>query len=145
MGVRRFAAGFFALGLAATASVAIAATASKTPPQKPTKVSATTSKTPELNADGTVPDSVAKMGVETQIATVWDCNLPQNPPPVSARADHGTVAIKKGTGPACGKPSLTANLLFYTSEPGFKGTDKVYMLGFSGSGPLDKTFSILVR
>jgi hypothetical protein len=100
----------------------------------------------ELNADGSMPDAVVKAGVEMRAFRVWDCDQPNSAPVVWGRADHGTISVKPITsGPHCGRPSMTAAGIFYTSEPGFKGTDKVYLLGFITRGRLDQTATILVK
>ena len=100
---------------------------------------------PALNADGTVPDAVAKAGVESQVAHAYDCAQPTHAPVLWARADHGAITIKPVTMAGCSHPSMTQAGVFYKSEPGFKGTDKLYMLGFITSGKLDYTYTILVR
>jgi hypothetical protein len=100
----------------------------------------------ELNVDGSMPDAVVKAGVEMRALRVWDCDQPDRAPVVWGRADHGTISVKPITaGPHCGRPSMTAAGIFYTSEPGFKGTDKVYVLGFITSGKLSGTFTLLVK
>jgi hypothetical protein len=35
--------------------------------------------------------------------------------------------------------------IFYTSEPGFKGIDKVYLLGWLLRGNINESFTILVK
>jgi hypothetical protein len=35
--------------------------------------------------------------------------------------------------------------IFYTSEPGFRGDDKVYLLGWLLRGDIDQTYTILVK
>jgi hypothetical protein len=100
----------------------------------------------ELNADGSMPDAVVKAGVEMRAFRAWDCDQPDRAPVVWGRADHGTISVKPITsGPHCGRPSMTAAGIFYTSEPGFKGTDKVYVLGFMTRGRIEQTATILVK
>ena len=38
--------------------------------------------------------------------------LPNQAPVVSARADHGTVSVKPGKGPGCGRPSMSPAEVF---------------------------------
>jgi hypothetical protein len=100
----------------------------------------------ELNADGSMPDAVVKAGVETRALRSWDCDQPDRAPVVWARADHGTISVKPVTSGACSRPSMTVAGIFYTSEPGFKGTDKIYILGFLTNGKyINGTFTILVK
>jgi hypothetical protein len=64
---------------------------------------------------------------------------------IFARADHGAVSVTPGTGPSCGRPSVSQTVIFYTSDPGFRGTDKLYLLGFLNFKNIDQTFTILVK
>ena len=100
---------------------------------------------PDLNADGSVPDKVVKAGAETLVATVHDCDLPDQAPFVSVRAEHGSVSVKQATGPSCGRSSMSLAEIFYTSERGFKGTDNLHILGFVANGDVDVTLAILVK
>jgi hypothetical protein len=138
---RGAAAGIIAMALAAaTASPAWAQGL-----QKPAAPQKTAAAARDLNADGSVPDKVVKAGVRTSVATVCDCALPNMAPVVSARVEHGSVSIGTGNGPSCGRPSMSLTNIFYTSNPGFKGTDKLYILGFLTHGDIDQTFTILVK
>lgn len=100
---------------------------------------------PVLNADGSVPDAVTEAGVESQVAHAYDCAQPNHAPVLWARADHGTTTVKTVTTSGCGRASISQAGVFYKSEPGFKGTDKLYMLGYITNGKLDYTYTILVR
>jgi hypothetical protein len=139
--VRGVAAGIIAVALAAAV---VSPTWAEGPQQAghPHKKAAAT---PDLNADGSVPDATAKAGAETKVATLKDCTLPDQPPVASVRADHGTVRIKQGKGPGCGHASVSTVEAFYTSEPGFKGTDKLHILGFTIKSNIDQTLTILVK
>jgi hypothetical protein len=130
-----------AMALAAT----IAPPAWAEGPQKPAPPQKKTAAAPDLNADGSVPDKVVKAGVQSNVAIVWDCGLPNLAPVVSARVEHGALSIKTGNGPSCGHASMSLTSVFYTSAPGFKGTDKLYILGFLTSGDINQTFTILVK
>jgi hypothetical protein len=99
----------------------------------------------ELNADGSLPDKIVEAGRQTAVADVWDCDLPNYAPVVSARVEHGSVAISTGNGPNCGHPLMSLTKILYTSAPGFKGTDRLHVLGFLTHGHIDETFSILVK
>jgi hypothetical protein len=79
------------------------------------------------------------------VATVWDCDLPNLAPVVSARVEHGFVSIGTGDGPRCGRPSMSLTSIFYTSAPGFKGTDTLHILAFLSRGDIDQSFTILVK
>jgi hypothetical protein len=104
-----------------------------------------TTAAPDLNTDGTVPNVVTKAGVKTRVAVAYDCDQPNQAPILWARADHGTVNVTEATGPQCGRPSMSLTLVLYTSEPDFRGTDKVYMLGYITNGNLDATYTVLVK
>jgi hypothetical protein len=111
----------------------------KTHPQQKTTTA------PDLNADGTMPNVVTKAGVQTRVAVAYDCDQPNQAPILWARADHGTINVGTETGPQCGRPSMSLTDVFYTSEPGFKGTDKVYVLGFVTNSNINATYTVLVK
>jgi hypothetical protein len=142
---RRLAAAIMALALAAAAAppTRAAGPQNKAPPHQTAESTAPS----ELNPDGSLPDAVVKAGVETRAFTAWDCDQPNLAPVVWARADHGTIRIKPITfsGPKCGRLSMTVAGFFYTPEPGFKGLDKVYVMGFLTNGRIDETIKILVK
>ncbi len=131
---RAVAAGLLAIAVAATPAPADSAASHH---QK----SAAT----DLNADGTTPDRVVKAGEEASVAAVWDCALPNFAPVVSARVEHGTVAVVTGNGPNCGRPQMSQTRIVYRSAPGFHGTDKLTVLSFLTSGDINQTFTILVK
>jgi hypothetical protein len=130
-----------AVALALVLAASSAAAAGKPPHPRPTPTRAPL----DLNADGSVPDRVVAAGVQTNVMTVWDCALPTMAPVVSARVEHGSVAIQTGQGPNCGRPSIWLTRVFYTSDPGFKGTDKLYLLAFFSNGDFDQSYTILVK
>jgi hypothetical protein len=134
-------AGIVAMALAAAA----ASPAWPEGPQQPAHPAKKAAAAPDLNADGSVPDSIAKAGAQTRVAAVRDCLLPNQAPPVFARADHGAVSVKQETGPGCGRPSASQTNVFYTSAPGFKGTDKLYVLGYLNFSNISQTYTILVK
>ena len=139
---RGVAAGIVAIALAAAAASPACAAGPQQEAAHPQKKAAAA---PDLNADGSVPDKVVKAGAETLVATVHDCDLPSQAPVVWARVEHGTTSVKQGTGPSCGRPSMSLSEIFYTSEPGFKGTDNLHMLGFVSNGGIDVSLTILVK
>ena len=100
---------------------------------------------PELNQDGTTPDRVVKAGQQASIASVWDCGLPNFAPVVSARVEHGTVAVVTGNGPNCGHPQMSLTTVLYRPDPGFHGQDTLTVLAFLSSGDINRTFTILVK
>jgi len=128
---------FVAAALALATALPAAAGAVKTP--------ATTQPAVELNADGTVPDKEVSAGKETPVAVVWDCALPTLAPVVSARVEHGSVAVRAGNGPRCGHSAMSLTEVLYRSAPGFRGTDTLHILGFLTHGNVDQTFTILVK
>jgi len=134
-------AGLAALALAAAVASPSWAEAS----QKPAHSGKKTVTALDLNPDGSVPDKVVKAGAQTSVATVWDCELPTMSPVVSARVEHGSVAIATGDGPRCGRPSMRVTEIFYTPAPGYKGVDKLYILAFVTRGDINQTYSILVK
>lgn len=145
---RHLAAAFMALSLAAAVapSAWAAGTQNQATPHGAPAVATQATSPSELNPDGTMPTAVVKAGVETRALRAWDCGQPDRAPIVWARADHGTISVKPITSEACGRLSMTVAGIFYISEPGFKGRDKVYLLGFLSDGKyLDQTFTILVK
>ena len=98
---------------------------------------------PDLNTNGAA--QVVKSGVETSVAKISDCTVPNLAPQANAIVEHGTVSIKPAEGPGCGQPSVSQTEVFYTSEKGYKGTDKVHLLGYSLSGNIDQTITVLVK
>jgi len=95
------------------------------------------------NANGAA--KVVKSGVQTSVAKISDCAQPKLAPEANAIVEHGTVSIKSAEGPGCGEPSVSMTEVFYTSEKGYKGADKVHLLGYSISGNIDQTFTVLVK
>jgi len=126
-----------AIALALAMALPAAAGAVETP--------ATTQPAVELNADGTVPDKEVSAGKETPVAVVWDCALPTLAPVVSARVEHGSVAVRTSNGPRCGHSAMSLTEVLYRSAPGFRGTDTLHILGFLTHGDVDQTFTILVK
>jgi hypothetical protein len=142
------AAAIMALALGAAAAAPAQAGGAQNGARPHGTATAVSTEPTELNADGSVPDAVVKAGVETRAFRTWDCDQPNSAPVVWARADHGTISIKPiaFSGPKCGRMSMTVAGIFYTSEPGFKGTDKLYLLGFLSNGKhLDETLTVLVK
>jgi hypothetical protein len=129
---------FVAVALALAAALPAAAESAK-PPAHATRPAV------DLNADGSVPDKVVRTGEGTSVAVVWDCALPTLAPVVSARVEHGSVSIRTGNAPRCGKPSMSVTEILYRSAPGFRGDDTLHVLGFLTRGDVDQTYSILVK
>ena len=138
---RGAAAGILAIALAAAAAAPGWAEGAKKNAQPQQDAAAAL----DLNADGSVPDKIVNAGAQTTVAAVWDCDLPNLAPVVSARVEHGSVRIGTGNGPRCGRPSMSLTSIFYTSAPGFKGTDTLHILAFLSRGDIDQTFTILVK
>jgi hypothetical protein len=132
---------FAAVALALAAALPVTAESAKAPTHSPRPAAPTL----DLNPDGSVPDKVVRAGKQTSVAVVWDCALPTLAPVVSARVEHGSVAIRTGDGPRCGRPVMSLTEVLYRSVPGFRGTDTLHILGFLASGDVDQTFSILVK
>jgi hypothetical protein len=139
---RGAAAGIMAIALAAAAASPAWAAGPQHEAAHPQKEAAAAA---DLNADGSVPDKIVKAGAETLVATAHDCDLPNQAPLVWTRVEHGTTSVKQRTGPSCGRPSMSLAEIFYTSERGFKGTDKLHILGFVANGDIDLTLTILVK
>ena len=94
---------------------------------------------------GSAPDKIVRAGKETPVASVLDRALPTLAPALSARVEHGGVAIRTGNAPRCGKPSMSVTETPPRPPPGFHGTDTLHILGFLTSGDIDQTYSILVK
>jgi hypothetical protein len=139
---RRFAAIMLALALAAVTTSPAWAQDKANPPAGKSDVTSPESnpRDSKLKANATV-----KAGVRSRVGSAWNCDIPDQIPPVWGRADHGTVEISRGNGPQCGRESMALAEIFYTSEPGFKGIDKVYLLGWLLRGNIDQTYTILVK
>jgi len=97
------------------------------------------------NPGGVLPDAYAKPGVQTRVGLAWDCASPNIAPPIAASAMNGTVVVKRGMAPSCGRQSMHVNLIYYTSKPGFKGTDKLMILGAVTSGTIQQVMTIIVK
>ena len=98
-----------------------------------------------INPGGALHDGVVKPGVQTSIGMVWDCAQPHQAPHVIASANNGSVVIKKGKGPACGRASMDVTYIFYTSKPGFKGRDSVFIMTFLTGGQMDRNMLLVVK
>jgi hypothetical protein len=66
----------------------------------------------------------APSGKPTRIFTFFNCTL-HKPWYGTAFVEHGTVAYKETTQKRCGNASEPAREVWYTSPPGYKGTDTV--------------------
>jgi hypothetical protein len=101
---------------------------------------------PRTIATGLVlPDAVARSGVQTRVGMAWDCIQPHLAPHVFASAVNGSVVIKKGKGPSCGLPSMDVTHIYYTSKPGFKGPDKLYVMSLQTGGQVQRLMTVLVK
>jgi hypothetical protein len=140
---RPFVAGLLAIALAASVASSAEAAGPQDAPQGQTV--AAPAATPEPSIPGTAPDLVAQTGKQTRVGTVYNCGVPDEVPIFWARADHGSISIAVGKGPQCGRPSMTLAAIFYTPAPDFKGTDKIYVMGFLLEGRLDHTYTVLVK
>jgi hypothetical protein len=101
---------------------------------------------PRTIATGLVlADATAKSGVQTRVGMAWDCIQPHQAPHVFASAANGSIVIKKGKGPSCGLPSMDVTHIYYTSRPGFKGPDKVYVMSLQTGGQLARLMTVLVK
>ena len=79
------------------------------------------------------------------VATAWDCELPNMSPVVSARVEHGSVSHRDGDGPRCGRPSMRLTSILDTPAPGLKTQDKLYVLASSPMATSIRTLTILVK
>ena len=137
----RFAASIMVLAFAAVTTSPASAQDKAIPPQGKSDTAAA----PKTNAGASKANLTVKAGVRSRIGSAWSCDVPDQLPPVFGRAEHGTVEISRGKGPQCGRESMALAEIFYTSEPGFKGIDKVYLLGWLLRGNIDQTTTILVK
>ncbi len=138
---RRFAASMMVLALAALAVSPTWGQDKAIPPQGKSDTTAA----PKTNAGPSKANATVKTGVRSRVGSAWSCDVPDALPPIWGRAEHGTVEISRGTGPQCGRASMALAEIFYTSEPGFKGIDKVYLLGWLLRGNIDQSYTILVK
>ena len=137
----RFAASIMVIALAALAVSPAWAQDKAIPPQGKSDTTAA----PKTNAGPSKANATVKTGVRSRVGSAWSCDVPDALPPIWGRAEHGTVEISRGKGPQCGRNSMTLAEIFYTSEPGFKGIDKVYLMGWLLRGNIDQTSTILVK
>lgn len=77
-----------------------------------------------------------KSGVESRVGGGWNCSAPQNVPVlvIQENPSHGTIAVKDlPSGSPCGNGPMKG--VFYTSQPGYKGPDRVgFQLNYVGRG-----------
>jgi hypothetical protein len=137
----RFAASITVIALAALAVSPAWAQDKASPPQGQSDATPA----PKTNAGASKANAIVKTGVRSRVGSAWNCDIPDQPPPVWGRADHGTIEISRGKGPQCGRESMAIAEIFYTSEPGFKGMDKALLLGWLLKGNIDQTYTILVK
>jgi hypothetical protein len=90
------------------------------------------------------PDVIAKTGVSTKVANLWDCEIPR-PLPLAARADNGKINIVFVREPACGRKDFPQSVVMYESAPDFKGIDTVYIMGFRSNGRLESRLQVKVE
>jgi hypothetical protein len=67
----------------------------------------------------------AKSGQTSLIGHLYSCSSHVPPGDGGYHVDHGTITLKDVTYNACGNPNEPTREVWYTSVPGFKGTDKV--------------------
>lgn len=86
-------------------------------------------------------------GVESCVGGGWNCSIPQNVPNVVIRESpsHGTLAVKDlPSGAPCNNGPMKG--VFYTSQPGYKGPDRVgYQLNYIGRGVQSFARNIVVK
>jgi hypothetical protein len=140
---RPFVAGLMAIALAASVASSAGAAGPQDIPQVPALAPSTAA--PDPAVPGTMPDLVAQTGKPTRVGIVYNCAVPDEVPIVWARADNGSISIVVGKGPQCGRPSMTLAAIFYTPAPGFKGTDKIYVMGLNLDATLNQTYTVLVK
>ena len=97
---RRFAASMMALAFAA---VTTSAAWAQDRPNLPTGQSYTGSLEPNPGDRKLKAQATVKAGVRSRLASAWNCDIPDQPPPVWGRADHGAIEISRGNGPQCGR------------------------------------------
>jgi hypothetical protein len=90
-------------------------------------------------------DAIVKAGVRSRVGMAWDCVQPNQAPPVVANANNGSVVVKKGKGPGCGHPSMDVTHIYYTSKPGFKGADRLFVMSLITGGQVERLMTILVK
>jgi hypothetical protein len=68
---------------------------------------------------------VVKSGVETQVGGGWYCSQSGVPDISGMSASHGTLVLKTipHAAPCLGND---VNGVFYTSQPGYKGSDEIF-------------------
>jgi hypothetical protein len=95
-------------------------------------------------AGAALADVTVRPGVESRVGFVYDCGMKTHAPAVWGRADNGTVTIREIDGPACNEKSMKLAGIFYKSNPGFVGDDKVYMIGYLTDGGIDTVIHVEV-
>jgi hypothetical protein len=81
----------------------------------------------------------AKSGEPTRIRVFFDCRLHAPFWLNGAFVEHGSIVFKEATLRACGNANEPVRELWYTSNPGFKGVDKVVLPAGQGTGTIDVT------
>lgn len=139
---RPLVAGLMAMALA----VFVVSSAEAGPPAAPQGQTATApTAATDPSIPGPMPDLVAQTGKPTQVGIAYNCAVPDQLPIVWARADNGSISIVVGKGPQCGRPSMTLATIFYTPAPGFKGSDKIYVIGLNLDATINQTYTVLVK
>lgn len=142
---RHLAAGLMTLALAAATPLPVRAQGGVSETAVPLITKPAGGWRDELNPYTQFPDATVKAGVRSRVLLNADCSVPNRAPITWARADHGTVSVEEVMGPSCGHKSMPLAGVFYTPEPGFKGVDKLYILGFVSNGKIDRNFTIVVK
>lgn len=124
---------------------AIAAGAPSNPPLEEPEAPKPATTAPQKSQQlGLAGRQTALSGIESKVGAAYDCYMKTHAPAIWARADHGTVVIREIDGPGCNEKSMKLAGIFYKSDPGFVGEDKIYVIGYSTEGSIDSTFSVEV-
>jgi len=80
----------------------------------------------------------AKSGVSTRVPTFFNCQTHSPGGGGSGTAEHGTVTSNFVVQNKCGTANEPTNEYWYTSNPGFKGTDTVTIPASAGTNVVVK-------
>ena len=83
---------------------------------------------------------VAQSRRPTILGVYFNCTPRGGLPSPSGTALNGTITTRQAVGSRCGNPNQPVVQIIYTSRPGFRGQDEIYLYG-----PEPRRATIIVR